>query len=429
MTRELRSTPHGSTPQDAGTVYSVREFSGEITALLESHFDTVSVRGEVSNLSRPQSGHLYFSLVDDEQEARSSRSTTAQLSVVAWRSKAARLRFRLEAGMKVIVTGRVSVYEPRGTYQLIADRIPEGMGELQLAFEQLRDKLEEEGIFDPARKRPLPFFPRRVGLITSPTGAAIRDFLGVVHGRCPGAWVRVIPVRVQGEGAAEEIARAIDRFQTPVPQVDVIVLARGGGSLEDLWAFNEEVVARALFRSKIPTVSAVGHEVDFTIADFAADYRAATPTAAGAHVVPETAELELGLETHRRRLTLALRSLLERRGATLDRLAGSRLFRDPQLLAQERFERVDRAGETLQNSLYNRWRQWNDTAFTLAARLEALSPLSVLARGYSVVTTADGRVVRRASELRQGDRVVMRLAEGRVSAVVETTENERTRPK
>lgn len=403
-------------------IFTVSEFTRELRALLESSYGTVRIRGQITNLSRPQSGHVYFSLVDDEGDA-GSRFTSAQIAVVIWRSVAGRHRFRLEDGMKVVVSGRVSVYEPRGTYQVIAERVlPVGVGELQLAYEQLKNRLDREGLFDPGRKRPLPFLPRRIGLVTSPSGAALRDFLRIVFQRQPRASIRLVPVRVQGEGAAEDVARAVDLLGVPESQVDVIVLTRGGGSLEDLWAFNDEQVARALFRSKIPTVSAVGHEVDVTIADFVADYRAPTPTAAAERVVPDLGELHLKLDGLRRRLVLALRAARERGEAALARAQLSRFFRDPQLIVQERLELIDHLGEAMRNHLYNRLERWDDTLARWEARLRALGPYSVLSRGYSVVTDARGNVVRSAAQLEVGEEVRILFQRGSAHALVQDRE-------
>ena len=422
--RESRSRVSGSEDHGpVGSVYTVGEFTREVRAILESQFGRVAVRGEISNFSRPQSGHVYFSLIDDDDSGKVSRFTNAQIPVVMWRSNATKLRFRPESGVKVVVSGRVSVYEPRGTYQLIADRIvPEGIGALQLAFEQLKEKLQTEGLFAAERKRSLPFLPRRIGVITSPTGAALHDFLRIVYQRFPRAWVRLVPVKVQGEGAAREIARAVRLLHVPESQVEVIVLTRGGGSLEDLWAFNEEIVARALSRSLIPTVSAVGHEIDFTIADFVADCRAPTPTAAAEAVVADARDLRLRLESGRRQLIQGLRRTLDKAATQLERATYSTLLRDPQVIVQKRFEHLDRVAVELQNSLYNRLQEWNDKLLVLKTRLEGLSPLSTLGRGYSVTTTPGGKVIRDASQLAEGERIVVRFAAGQVQAVVQDRE-------
>lgn len=402
-------------------MFSVSDVTGLIKATLEESFPHLCVRGEISNLSQPRSGHLYFSLLESDGPPRpGSRMSSAQLPCVLWRSNVARLRVRPVNGMKVIVTGRLGVYEPRGTYQLIGARLePEGQGELQRLFEELKTKLRGEGLFASERKRPLPFLPRRIGLVTSPSGAAIQDFLRILYRRFPSAAVRVIPVRVQGEGAAAEIAAAVVRFAQDEDPVDVIVLTRGGGSLEDLWAFNEEVVARALATSPIPTVSAVGHEVDFTIADFVADARAQTPTHASEVVVPDELELQERISALRRRMTLASRTVLERAQERWLNCRHHRLFRDPQVLVEERLELCDRTVEGLDNRLYNRMREWEDKALALAGRLEALSPLKVLARGYSVLTTEAGGVVGAAEQVDVGERLRVRLARGELRVAVE----------
>jgi exodeoxyribonuclease VII large subunit len=403
-------------------VLSVTELSRAIRGVLERSFDSVEVRGEVTNLSRPQSGHLYFSLVDDGGGRESSRLTSAQLSCVLWRSSAERLRFEIRNGQKVIVAGRIGVYEPRGAYQLVADSVTaDGVGELQLLFEELKERLRKEGLFDDARKRSLPYLPGRIGLVTSPAGAAIQDVLRALYRRHPAAWVRIAPVRVQGEGAAREVAWAIRRLNRG-RSVDVIILARGGGSLEDLWAFNDEIVARAIAASAVPVVSAVGHEVDFSIADFVADARAQTPTHAPDLVVPDIGDLCDRLSGLQKRLRLGLSSLHARKAAQWSRLLRARFFRDPSLLPARLLERCDELARELRIHLYNRGRQWDDALRSLFLRLEALNPLRVLERGYALVLDGQGRVVQDAGSLRPGDPLDVRLARGRLAAsVVETS--------
>ncbi len=309
------------TPNEAGLL-TVSQLSRLVRSALNAAFPAeVRVLGEVSNLSQGGTGHLYFTLKDAGSEVR----------CVMWQSDAARLRFRLLDGMELIATGAIDVFEQRGQYQLYARRLePRGVGVLELAFRQLKDRLAKEGLFEPARKRPLPFFPRRIAIITSPDGAALHDILQTIQRRFPCVEVLVFGARVQGEGAAEEIADAIRRVNHSSPQlggIDVLIVGRGGGSLEDLWAFNEEVVARAIHASCVPVVSAVGHEVDFTIADFVADVRAATPTAAAELVVPLRSELFETIREQQRRLSLAARRMLEAAGARLgavERCAGLR---------------------------------------------------------------------------------------------------------
>src|SRR5882762_10110415 len=279
-------------------VYSVSELTREIKAIVEGRFPSVLVKGEVSNLRAPSSGHLYFTLKDAD----------ACLDAVLFRTEARRLRFSVQNGLSLVARGRLAVYEPQGRYQLVCDMVePLGAGALQVAFEQLKERLQKEGLFEAARKRKLPFLPRRIALITSPSGAVVHDFLRVLHRRYPNLPVLIVPARVQGDGAAQEVARGILRG-AGAPRVDVLVVARGGGSLEDLWPFNEEVVARALARCPVPTVSAVGHEVDYTIADFAADVRAATPTAAAEIIARVKEELIADLSQRRARLVRARRA-------------------------------------------------------------------------------------------------------------------------
>jgi len=268
-------------PTTGFAVLTVTELTTQIRLSLEQAFPELWVQGEVSNLRTPSSGHLYFTLKDQ----------TSQIRAVLFRGVANQLRFALRDGLQVIVRGRLNVYEVRGDYQIILEYLePKGIGALQLAFEQLKEKLEREGLFDSARKRPLPFFPRKVGIVTSPSGAAIQDMLTVMKRRCPVLSVLIYPVAVQGEGAAEQIAEAIAILGRR-RDVEVIIVGRGGGSLEDLWCFNEEIVVRAIAESKVPVVSAVGHEIDFTLADFAADYRAPTPSAAAEVVSPVLGDL------------------------------------------------------------------------------------------------------------------------------------------
>ncbi len=278
---------------------SVWELTVQVKDLVEAAFPGVWVTGEISNFSRPQSGHCYLTLKDER----------AQLRAAMWRPVASRVRFDMHDGLEVICKGRLEVYAPRGSYQLIIEEIePKGMGALELALRQLREKLAREGLFDPARKRPLPSFVRQIAVVTSPTGAAIRDFLQVLARRWRGADVLIAPARVQGEGAAEEIAAAIATLNQLARPIDCLVVTRGGGSLEDLWAFNEEIVVRAIAASRIPVISAVGHEIDVTLSDLAADLRALTPSEAAELVAPAAEELSAGLGQIQKRLTAALRS-------------------------------------------------------------------------------------------------------------------------
>ena len=280
-------------------VLSVTQLTAQLKGVVEQEFSTVWVAGEISNFSRPQSGHCYFTLKDDN----------AQLRGVIWRGTASKLKFEIHDGLEVVCRGHLDVYPPRGSYQLVVDKIqPQGIGALELALRKLREKLSKEGLFDTSRKQPLPTFPRRIGIVTSPTGAAIRDFLEVMRRRWQGVEVFVFPVRVQGDTAAAEISQAIQQANRLAPSLDVLVVGRGGGSLEDLWAFNEEPVVRALATSRVPTVSAVGHEIDVTLADMAADVRALTPSEAAELVVPSAQGVTELVRTYSGRMQNALAS-------------------------------------------------------------------------------------------------------------------------
>jgi exodeoxyribonuclease VII large subunit len=435
-------------------VYSVSELTREIKAVIEGRFPSVLVKGEVSNLRAPGSGHVYFTLKDAE----------ACLDAVLFRTEARRLKFQVQNGLSLVARGRLSLYEPQGRYQLVCDSVePLGAGALQIAFEQLKERLEREGLFAQERKRRLPYLPRRIAVVTSPGGAAVHDFLRVLHRRFPNLPVLIVPARVQGEGAAQEIARGIVRAGKQ-PRVDVVVVARGGGSLEDLWAFNEEVVARALYACPVPTVSAVGHEVDVTIADYCADVRAPTPTAAAELLAREKTELVADLAQRRARLFRSLRAQLDRKRAQLDkgrarvahpgalisdrklrldrlqqrledraraelssRAAGLRKLRD-RLQTQhprERLHRLHREVSRLEEKLAALARRLlsarRQRFESLAGRLDALSPLRVLARGYAVAFDERGHALLRADQVQPGERLRVRLHDGELDASVLTT--------
>lgn len=437
------------------TILTVSRLTALLRGVLEENFDQVWVQGEVSNVSSPASGHIYFSLKD----------SGAQLRCVMFKGAARNLRFRLRDGMALIARGRISVYDQRGDYQLICEYLePAGVGALQAAFAQLKERLAAEGLFDEARKRPLPSLPRRIGVITSATGAAIHDILNVLKRRFASLDVLLYPVRVQGEGAAPEIARALEEMNR-LKAADVLIVGRGGGSLEDLWAFNEEVLARAVARSAIPVISAVGHETDWTICDFVADLRAPTPSAAAELVVASAQELRAKLEGLGHRLQLAmetrlsslearlaaLRRLLADPGATLGHLSqrvddlASRL--EPALTnaVGRRRERCQRLEERLhQHSPAARAEQLRQRLLLLAgraerqmllhleeaklefgeqaARLEVLSPLATLARGYAIVSRVDdGMPVSDARVLAGGELLRARFRRGEALCRVERT--------
>jgi len=404
---------------DAERPLSVGELTEQIKVLLEGTFNSVWVTGEVSNLSRPQSGHLYLTLKDDR----------AQLKAVVWRTTAQRLRFDLEDGLEVICQGDLDVYAPRGTYQIVIRQIePKGIGALELALRKLRERLTAEGLFEPGRKRPLPRFPRRIVVITSPSGAAIRDFLEALRMRWRGADILIVPVRVQGEGASREIAAAIEAVNRLPIEIDCLVVGRGGGSLEDLWAFNEEPLIRAIHRSRIPVVSAVGHEIDITLADLVADVRALTPTDAAARVAPAADELAQALAVCRQRLTMGLRGLADAGRARLDALAERRTLRRPFDLVHDLTQRLDelsvRSTRVARRNLQEARRQ----AEALGARLESLSPLAVLQRGYSLSQRADtGEIIRDASQLEAGEQIVTRFARGQATSRVEKLDTSKSK--
>jgi len=400
-------------PPDRRKILSVGELNRQIKALVEDGFRTVWVSGEVSNLSRPGSGHLYLCLKDAE----------GQLRAVMWRSAAVRLHFDVKEGMEVIARGRLTVYVPRGDYQLqIDDLQPKGLGALELALRQLKEKLLKLGYFASERKKPLPRFPRRVALVTSASGAAVRDMLEILGRRWPAVEAWVCPVRVQGDGAAEEIAAAI-RLLNRLAAVDVMIVGRGGGSVEDLWAFNAECIAHAIFESRIPVVSAVGHEIDLTIADLVADCRALTPSEAAERVVPDRAELVQGLCHIQERMRYLLLQRLDGCKNRLDGLAERRALRLPLERVRELERRLDEGGERLHRAANQRLEQLRERLQGQAARLETLSPLNVLGRGYSLTRReADRAVIRSPDQLRPGERLVTDVAQGRIVSRVEELE-------
>jgi exodeoxyribonuclease VII large subunit len=441
-------------------IYTVSELTGKIRRLLEEQLGMVWVTGEVSNLHLHPSGHMYFTLKDG----------SAQLNCVLFRGEARQSRQFLQDGQKVILQGELTVYEPRGQYQLRVIAVElHGVGALQLAFEQLKRKLQAEGLFDPKRKRPLPPYPQRMGLVTSPTGAAIRDVLHVIERRQPGLEIILAPCRVQGEGAAAEVAAALRLLNewsaTSGTRLDLILVTRGGGSLEDLWAFNEEVVARAIFESAIPVVSAVGHEIDFTISDFVADVRAATPSAAAEIISEGTYASRRFIAETGQRLALLARQRVASGQEDLAGL-GQRLSRvHPRRVMREKTQFLDDLQLTLRRCVRHGWRQhqvtWSNLQqrlarlrpaevvaqyrqtvrdwarrlgertrvqflaaqnrlANLAQRLELLSPENVLARGYSItMDAATGRILRRAKEAQPEQKLRTRLQEGEVRSVVE----------
>lgn len=371
----------------------------------DSVLSSLFVRGELSNCKLYTSGHLYFTVKDSE----------SQLSGVMFRSYAAGLRFVPKDGMRVILHGRVSVYPARGQYQIYADEmIPDGAGSLAMQFEQLKRKLEAEGLFDPMRKRPIPKFPKRIGVITSPTGAAVHDVMNILSRRFPCAEMLLFPSQVQGEGAAEQLMMGLWFFQAN-EAADVIILGRGGGSAEDLWAFNDERLARAVADCSIPVISAVGHESDFTICDFVADLRAPTPSAAAELAVPSRDQLLGELEIYRQRLCRMMADRVARERKTLKLLASGVLARPKQVIDPQRMRTAD-AERRLESAASNLFERKRSELASKCARLEALNPIGVLSRGYAVVDKGE-HMVTRAAEVTSGDRLKLRFADGCVNVV------------
>lgn len=387
-------------------VYPVHEITQILQNILEADpvLQDVWIEGEISNFARPSSGHIYFTLKDNN----------SQIRCAIFRSAASRVQSPLKNGDAVLVHGRISIYDARSEYQIIGDRVaPAGVGVLQLAFEQLKAQLAAEGLFGQAHKKPLPEFPHRIGVITSATGAAIRDILRMLQKRCPTVEVLLFPTLVQGEDAAAEIAYAI-ACMNRLPGVDLLIVGRGGGSIEDLWAFNEEAVARAVFASRIPVVSAVGHETDFTIADLVADHRAPTPSAAVEHVVPDQAELRRLISALESRFT---RSITERINYARTKLINTQQRLSParQIDSLNRFQQtIDHLGMRSQRAIKQHIGAKAQALQVASGRLSTLNPFATLARGYSVCTDSSGNTVTDALQVREGDQVEVQLSHGKL---------------
>lgn len=399
-------------PPSKEHIYTVSEFTQEIKDLLEGNYPTVSLLGEISNFHAHSSGHFYFTLKDSD----------AQISAAMFRGANRQIKFDIENGLEVIVQGRLSLYGPRGQYQIIVEHMePKGLGALQLAFEQLKKRLEVEGLFEEERKKPLPFLPHTMGLITSPTGAALRDMVQILHRRFPLVNILLYPVHVQGNAAIPEIVQAI-KTMNGLSEIDVLIVGRGGGSLEDLWAFNTEEVARAVANSRIPIVSAVGHETDFTICDFVADLRAPTPSAAAELTVPVTEELGNLLQERKLQLSRSIRRLLGEKREQL-KYQKSHL-KHPKQRLEELEQHLDMLKERLLGILGVSLKDRRTALNHLAEKMQVLSPLSILARGYSIVHLRNkdgskGAVVKKASQVKKGKPLNIRLMQGEIKARVE----------
>ena len=387
---------------------TVSELNASVHELLESSFSELWVEGEVSNCKTYPSGHTYLTLKDEK----------AQVRAVLFKGASFGVKFKLADGQKVLARCRVTSYEPRGELQLILSAVePRDKGALQLALEQLKAKLQAEGLFDEDRKKPLPPTPAVVGVVTSGSGAAVRDIINVLSRRWPGLAIRVWPVKVQGPGAAQEIAEAVSGFNALAPDTEVLLVGRGGGSIEDLWAFNEEPVARAIAASAIPVISCVGHETDWTIADLVADLRAPTPSAAAELAVPEKAALQERVGDLAEAMGAELAGLLESLEQRLARAASHPLLGDPRRLWERDAQRVDELSARLPEALARLVERAGLRLAATAGRLDAISPLKVLARGYAIAESR-GKVLTRASQVKKGDQVRVRLSEGELSCEV-----------
>lgn len=452
--------PRGAltTPETGSDVMTVSQLTRRVKGLLESGVGKVWVSGEISNWRVSPAGHAYFTLKDE----------SSQLAAVMFKGKISRLKFEPEGGLEVMVNGLVTVYEQRGSYQIICDDMqPKGVGALQLAFEKLKAKLDAEGLFAPEHKKPLPLLPRKIGIVTSPTGAAIRDMLNVLDRRFADVHVLLYPARVQGDGAAPEIVKGIQALEEY--GVDVIVIGRGGGSLEDLWPFNEEAVVRAVFNCQTPIVSAVGHEIDFSLSDFAADLRAPTPSAAAELIVKERASLVQSVTRLTDRLNRSMAKTMQEYTTRLDRVHTSFVFRRPEELLRQPRQRVDEASMLLERVLVERARTYRHRldrstkslallspghqlqrmqerfhtlhrrlakSITvdlsakrarfrpLVAQLDALSPLAILGRGYALVRKENGTLVQDAATLAAGESVLLTLGKGSAKATIQDVNKE-----
>lgn len=401
-------------------VLSVSQLNRYVKTLLEGDdvLRSVSVRGEISNFSQPKSGHLYFSLKDGDGLIR----------CVMFRSRAQSVKFPLSDGLSVIARGYVTLYPKNGEYQLYVDALSrDGVGSLWLAYEALRAKLDGEGLFAPERKKPVPEYPKKIGIVTSPTGAAIRDMLRILGRRFPPAEVLIVPAAVQGAGAPSELAEGIRRLNAR-DDVDLIIIGRGGGSFEDLFAFNDETLARTIAASKIPVISAVGHETDFTICDFVSDLRAATPSAAAELAVPDRAKLLTDLSEIPGRLSRALLRETARRRERLVALTGRPIFKRPETLFRDRMQTVaalsDRAGIAVRSTFSEK----REGFTALAATLTALNPLATLSRGYALAETPDGTPIGSVKGQKVGDPVTVVLSDGTLSTVIRSIEDKPQKP-
>ena len=398
---------------DGPRIYSVRELNSAAKNVLGSNFSDVWVAGEVSDLSRPSSGHFYFSLKDEE----------ATIRAVLWRSSASRLPFQIEDGQQLVCRGKIDLYVVRGSYQLVVNHAePKGVGGLQLAFEQRKRQLAAEGLFDEEHKQSPPWLPRKIAFVTSPSGAAIRDFLEVIRRRWSNVHVVVIPARVQGTEASGEIAAGIRTANRLTDPPDLLVVGRGGGSMEDLWCFNEEEVVRAIFDSAIPVISAVGHEIDVTLSDLVADRRALTPSEAAELAVPLEADVRGVLEGAQQRLVSTLQSRVLRARQQLKTLASRPVLKRPEELIEQRARLVDDWDERLKRAMHDQIGRGKEKVALATAGLNALSPLGVLQRGYSITQDASGNVIQKVDDVQAGQKMITRVMGGKIYSTVQSRE-------
>ena len=409
-----RDTDQQDNPDpDPPQILSVSELNTAAKDLLGTAFGDIWVAGEVSDLSRPSSGHLYFSLKDED----------ATIRAVVWRSTAARLPFQIEDGQQLICRGKIDLYVVRGSYQLVVKQAePQGLGNLQLAFEQIKRQLATEGLFDEEHKQPIPWLPRKIAFVTSPSGAAIRDFLEVLRRRWSNVQVMVIPTRVQGAGASAEIAAGIRTVNALTDAPDLLVIGRGGGSMEDLWCFNEEEVVRAVFASEIPVISAVGHEIDVTLSDLVADRRALTPSEAAELAVPSESDVRRLLETAQQRLVTTLQSRVVQARQQLITLASRPVLKRPHDLTEQRARLVDDWEQRLTRVIYDRLDHGKERISLATAGLNALNPLGVLHRGYSVTQDASGSIIHNVSDVENGEELVTRVIGGKIYSTIHSSE-------
>ncbi|MFH1288161.1 MAG: exodeoxyribonuclease VII large subunit [bacterium] len=394
-------------------IYTVSEINQSIKHILESNFGNIWIEGEISNLRKPGSGHIYFSIKDSQ----------SQIRAVLFSSFSQKTRFKLEDGIHIIASGALSLYEKRGEYQVIINYLePKGIGALQLAFEQLKKKLFQEGLFDSSHKKPIPFFSKKIAIVTSPTGAAVKDLINVIGRRAP--WVKIIVygVKVQGEGAREEIAEAIYNANQD-KEVDLLIVGRGGGSIEDLWPFNEEIVARSIYNSRVPVISAVGHEIDYCISDFTADLRAPTPSAAGELAVPDRKELTRKLDDLTIRLRQKLNSFIDNKRLRLDNLIGSSSFLTPKQKINDYRLEIDECMDSMRRNCSRNLELKNRVFQDIIKKLNILNPLNVLSRGYSLsYLMPEGKLLKDAGQVNLQDKIKVRLYGGNMICLVEKIE-------